>query len=65
MVRSGCGVFNDNGETVDVRVKVNEQAMIFWELQYGQHVEILEPSPLREKVKSAVMEIAEKYENRM
>ena len=53
---------NDNGDTVNVRVKVNEQAMIFWALQYGQHVEVLEPSPLREKVKNAAMEIAGKYE---
>ncbi|MCL2125335.1 MAG: WYL domain-containing protein [Oscillospiraceae bacterium] len=52
---------NDSGDTVDVRVKVNEQAMIFWALQYGQHVEVLEPARLREKVKSAAFEIAEKY----
>ena len=52
---------NDNGDTVDVCVKVNEQAMTFWALQYGQHIEILEPVELRDKVRQAVIEIAEKY----
>ena len=53
---------NDDGSTVEALVNVNEQAMIFWALQYGQHIEVLEPAGLREKVKSAVAEIAEKYE---
>ena len=52
---------NDTGDTVEVQVTVNEQAMIFWALQYGQHVEILQPIELREAVKNAVLEIAEKY----
>ena len=47
--------------TYNVRVKVNEQAMIFWALQYGQHIDVLEPANLREKVKTAAMEIAGKY----
>ena len=54
--------YDDNGETVDVRVTVNEQAMIFWALQYGQHMEVLEPAELRGKIKNAVMDIAKKYE---
>ena len=52
---------NDTGDTVEVHVKVNEQAMIFWVLQYGQHMEVLEPADLREKVKNAAREIAGKY----
>ena len=53
---------NDDGETVEVRVDVNEQAMVFWALQYGQHMEVLEPAGLREKVKNSAMEIAERHE---
>jgi len=53
---------NDNGDTVDVHVNVNEQAMVFWALQYGEHMEILEPVGLREKVKDVAMEIVGKYE---
>ena len=52
---------NDTGDTVEVQVKVNEQAMIFWALQYGQYMEVLEPVELRDKVKSTVLKIAEKY----
>ena len=53
---------NDTGNTVDIRVDVNEQAMVFWALQYGQHMEVLEPLQLREKVKNAITEIAAKYD---
>ena len=49
--------FDDSGETVDVRVTVNQQAMLYWALQYGQYVDILEPQELRDSVKAAAMEI--------
>jgi predicted DNA-binding transcriptional regulator YafY len=52
---------NETDDTVDVSISVYEQAMIFWSLQYGQHVEILEPAGLRETIKSVVAEIMEKY----
>ena len=52
---------NETDCTVDVRVNVNEQAFVFWALQYGQYVEVLEPAGLRETIKSAIMEIADKY----
>ena len=52
---------DDNGETVEVRVTVNEQAMKYWALQYGQYVEILEPLALRENIKAAAKKIGEKY----
>ena len=53
--------FNETDGMVDVRITVNEQAFVFWALQYGQYVEVLEPAGLRERVKKAVMEIAGKY----
>ena len=49
-------------DTVDVLVTVNENAMVHWVLQYGQHIEVLEPAGLRERVKGAVLEMAGKYE---
>jgi len=52
---------NDTDDMVDVQVNVNEQAMVFWALQYGQHIEVVEPAGVREKVKNATMEIARKY----
>ena len=53
---------NDKGATVDVSVSVNENAFRCWALQYGQHIEVLEPVGLREWMKNVVVEIAEKYE---
>ena len=53
--------FNDNGNAVEVHVNVNEHAVIYWALQYGQHMEVLEPIKLRAKIREAVMEMARKY----
>jgi predicted DNA-binding transcriptional regulator YafY len=52
---------NDTGETVDVRVTANEQAMVYWALQYGQYVEVLEPVGLRERVRDTAVAMVEKY----
>lgn len=44
-----------------VTVKCNEAAMKYWALQYGEYVEIKEPTRLREAVREAVMSLAVKY----
>jgi predicted DNA-binding transcriptional regulator YafY len=46
---------------VNVSVRVNENAMLHWALQYGEHVEILEPAGLRDRVRDAVAKMAAKY----
>ena len=46
---------------IEVVVKVNEQSMFFWALQYGPYVEVLEPKSLRMRIKNAVSDMAEKY----
>lgn len=48
-------------KTVDVSVTVNENAMFNWALQYGCHVEVLEPKSMREEIAMAVKDINEKY----
>lgn len=53
---------NENDEECDVTVRVSEQAMFCWALQYGPHVEVLEPAELRERVKEAVGEMGRKYQ---
>ena len=53
---------NEADGAVDVRVNVNEEAFFCWAMQYGQHIEVLEPESLRSRVKTAAMEIARKYE---
>ena len=42
-------------------IKANEQALIYWCLQYGESVELLEPLSLREKIKNIVSSMKEKY----
>lgn len=44
-----------------VTLKCNEQAMKYWALQYGGHIEIKEPQSLRETVKVAILDMAKKY----
>ena len=49
------------GEEISVRVKINEQAMFYWALQYGDCVEVVEPVQLRQKIQIAVERMADKY----
>jgi len=53
---------SENEDDVDVRVRVSEEAMVYWSLQYGEHIEVLEPAGLRERVGTAAKAIADKYE---
>ncbi|MGN0572382.1 MAG: helix-turn-helix transcriptional regulator, partial [Acutalibacteraceae bacterium] len=58
---TGVKFSNETENTVDVSVKVNEMAMFHWAMQYGTHVEMLEPESLRSKVAEAVKGMNEKY----
>jgi len=51
----------DAGGSVLADVRVNEQAMFYWSMQYGGHIEVLEPQRLREKLGRAAAKIAAKY----
>jgi predicted DNA-binding transcriptional regulator YafY len=42
-------------------VTVNENAMFYWALQYGEYVEVTEPANLRARIKDAVAKINQKY----
>ena len=52
---------NENDDEVDVIVRVNSDAMLYWSLQYGEHIEVLEPAALRARVGAAARAISEKY----
>jgi len=54
-------LIDDTEETFTTFIKVNENAMLFWALQYGLHVEVLEPQSLREKILDAAESMVEKY----
>ena len=51
----------EEGEDIEVRVKVNENDMFYWALQYGEHIEVLKPKSLRERLANATKKMAEKY----
>lgn len=44
-----------------IQVKSSEQAMVFWAMQYGEYVEVLEPENIRDRIKENIREMAEKY----
>jgi len=48
-------------DTVDVSVFVNEDAMRYWVLQFGQHIEVLQTNRFRKSIIDAVTEMYEKY----
>ena len=54
--------FTDADENeVTASVRVSEEAMFYWSMQYGEHIEILEPKNLRERIKNVAVEISKKY----
>ena len=54
--------FDADEDEVTASVSVCEEAMFYWSMQYGEHIEVLEPARLRERVGSAAKAISEKYE---
>lgn len=44
-----------------VRVKCNEQSMLYWALQYGRAVEILEPQSLRNRIRNILDDMVQRY----
>ena len=54
-------IVEDNGDTIKIRVRMNQQAMRFWALQYGPYAEVLKPESLRKQIKADVIKMSEKY----
>jgi len=46
---------------LNVTVKMNRQAMLYWAMQYGCHIEVLEPADLREQIKKSAEQMTERY----
>ncbi|SKB93261.1 Predicted DNA-binding transcriptional regulator YafY, contains an HTH and WYL domains [Lachnospiraceae bacterium] len=53
--------FGEN-DSIIVDLKCNTEAFFYWSLQYGQHIEVLGPESMRERIRQASMEICKKYE---
>lgn len=45
-----------------VTVNVNKEAFFCWAMQYGLHIEVLEPADMRESIAKALKETASKYD---
>ena len=53
---------NETEDEVDVVATVSEEAMHYWALQYGEHIEVLKPEKLRKRIGKAAKAIWDKYE---
>ena len=51
----------EDNDKILVTLKCNERAMQYWALQYGERVEIREPTSLRETIRNIVKYMSEKY----
>lgn len=51
-------------ESVIVTVRVNEEDMFKWAVQYGDHAVILEPQSLRDRVRAAMKQAVKMYEEK-
>lgn len=45
-----------------VILNINEDALIFWALQYGKSVEVVEPKETRKKIKNLLEEMLQRYD---
>ena len=54
-------IMEDKDDMLKIRVRVNPEAMRFWALQYGPHVEILQPTSLRNRLKEDIEKMSKKY----
>lgn len=57
----GFSVVEEGENTITVRIYVNENAVYYWALQYGEIAEVLKPENLRERLKTGLEQMLEKY----
>ena len=53
-------IYKQNDE-IFANILVNENAIIYWALQYGSKVEVLSPKSVRDKIKQELLEINKHY----
>ena len=54
--------FYEKDKTLFADVIANEQALIYWCLQYGDTIELIEPQETREEIKQKIKTLSERYE---
>ena len=50
-----------NDEECVIEVNVNKEAFFCWAMQYGLHIEVLEPIDMRNRIADAAKQLSEKY----
>ena len=55
--------FSIDGDSIYAYVVANEKALVYWSLQYGKEVEIVEPYKTRDLIKTYLRKIAKKYQD--
>ena len=53
----------DSEGNSNVLLNVNEDALIFWAMQYGKSVEVLEPQETRAKIRALLEDMIQRYSN--
>ena len=53
--------FYQKDNAVYAQIKTNEQSLVYWCLQYGETIELVEPVEMREKIKHVVEILKQKY----
>ena len=54
-------ILQKENDRILINVKVNETAMKFWAMQYGEFVEIIFPESLRDEIRQTAKDILEKH----
>ena len=44
-----------------VNFRVNEEALVYWAMQYGESVEVVSPKSTRDKIKTLIEKMRLKY----
>ena len=50
-----------NNNKIFADFKINEDALIYWAMQYGQTVEVVEPKETRDKIKKLLNDMLKRY----
>ena len=54
-------IYQDTDNKIYAEIHGSEQALVYWCLQYGEAIELLQPVSTREKIKEIVENMAKKY----
>lgn len=52
---------NASDDEVDVSLSVNEKAIFYWAMQFGEHIKILEPQSLINSIRTTAQNVANQY----